>query len=520
MNLFFEEFGQYKAGLVLSQQGESYQVELPGGKRSKVKAKDSLLQFSHLDATTLLVQAQQIADEIELDFVWEAAGEEEFGFADLAQEYFGATVKTQEAAGLLLKLHAAPFYFYRKGRGRYKAAPAESVQAALAGMEKKKQQALRQDQYVQELMAFQLPEAFSTLMPRLLFSPDKNNIEYKAWEVACTALQMTPPRLALRTGALASAKDFHLMRFLAEYFPKGTQFPEVSVSAIIDLPVANVAAFSIDDVTTTEIDDAFSVSWLPDQRICVGIHIAAPALGIQRGDALDAIARQRLSTVYMPGDKITMLPPALIDAFTLTAGKTCPAVSLYVTLNRQDWSVETLETRVEKVPVAANLRLSDLEPLVTPENLAAGQGAYPHQAEIAVLWQWVQVLEKGRMAKRESFGLKPEQNNRTDFNFYVENEVVTITPRQRGAPLDKIVAELMIFANSSWGKLLHEHGVPGIYRSQGAGSGNGWMARMQVRMLTHAAVHQGLGVDQIHLEYIAVAALYRFGESMADYCVC
>jgi exoribonuclease-2 len=42
---------------------------------------------------------------------------------------------------------------------------------------------------------------------------------------------------------------------------------------------------------------------------------------------------------------------------------------------------------------------------------------------------------------------------------------------------------------------MHEHGVPGIYRSQGGGSG-GWAAKMQVRMVTHAAPHQGLGVDQ------------------------
>jgi exoribonuclease R len=93
------------------------------------------------------------------------------------------------------------------------------------------------------------------------------------------------------------------------------------------------------------------------------------------------------------------------------------------------------------------------------------------------------------------FGLKPEQNNRVDFNFYVEDDVVTVSRRKRGAPLDKIVAELMIFANSTWGKLMHDHGVPGIYRSQGQGVG-GWAAKMQVRMVTHAAPHQGLGVDQ------------------------
>ena len=147
------------------------------------------------------------------------------------------------------------------------------------------------------------------------------------------------------------------------------------------------------------------------------------------------------------------------------------------------------------MPIAANLRHNDLDALVTEENLAAGAGEYPHKADIALLWQWAQVLEKGRMAKRESFGLKPEQTNRVDFNFYVEDDVVTIVRRKRGAPLDKIVAELMIFANSTWGKLMHDHGVPGIYRSQGGGGG-GWAAKMQVRMVTHAAPHQGLGVDQ------------------------
>jgi exoribonuclease-2 len=159
-----------------------------------------------------------------------------------------------------------------------------------------------------------------------------------------------------------------------------------------------------------------------------------------------------------------------------------------------DWSVQSTETVVERVPIRANLRHNELDEHVSEQALAESSGDYPHKEEIGLLWQWAQVLERGRMEKRESFGLRPEQNNRVDFNFYVADDIVTITRRKRGAPLDKIVAELMIFANSSWGKLMHEQGVPGIYRTQG--TGNGWAARMQVRMLTHAAPHQGLGVDQ------------------------
>ena len=495
MNLFFEESGDFKAGCLMSQAGEAYQVELASGKRSKIKVKDVLLQFSSPDPVNLMAQAKVLATEIDLTFLWEVAGEEEFGFAELGAEYFGHAPLAAEAAGLILALHTSPVYFYKKGRGRYKAAPEASLKAALAGIEKKKQQTIIQAQYVEQLKQNQLPEQLKALALQLLFKPDKNSIEYKALAEACDVMQTSAPRLMLANSGIASAKDLHLSKFLFENFPKGLAFPTVAIPSLPDnLPIANVQAFSIDDVTTTEIDDAFSVVKLADNKIQVGIHIAAPALGIKRGDALDMIARSRMSTVYMPGDKITMLPDELVETYTLGAGQTRPALSLYVILNTEDWSVVSTQSKVEAVPMSANLRHNDLDALVTEENLANDAGEYPHKADIAVIWQWAQVLEKARMVKRESFGLKAEQTNRVDFNFYVKDDVVSVVRRKRGAPLDKIVAELMIFANSTWGKFMADHGIPGIYRAQGGGSG--WTGKMQVRMVTHAAPHQGLGVEQ------------------------
>jgi len=496
MNVFFEESGDFKVGTVLSQAGEAYQVEMPSGKRTKVKSRDVLLQFDKPSPAELLEQAKTVAADVDLEFLWEVAGQEEFGFAELGAEYFGHAPLPFEAAGLVLALHNAPIYFYKKGRGRYKAAPEQSLRAALAGIEKKKQQAIVQASYVEELKAGRLPAAMQPLVQQLLFKPDKNGIEYKALETAASELQTTPQRLMLTTRGIASAKELHMARFLFEHFPRGAGFPAVTVpTAPLGLPLAKVAAFSIDDVTTTEIDDALSVEHLDDGMVRVGIHIAAPGLGIRPDDAIDKIARARMSTVYMPGDKITMLPDEVVEAFTLAEGKDCPALSLYATLDPQTWSVLSTETRAERVPIKTNLRLNELDALVTEEALESGAGDYPHKDELGLLWKWALQLEAGRMKKREAFGLKPEQANRVDFNFYVEDDVVTIVRRKRGAPLDKIVAELMIFANSTWGKLLHDSGVPGIYRSQGPGAG-GWNAKIQVRMVTHAAPHQGLGVDQ------------------------
>ena len=494
MNLFFEESGDFKAGTVLTQQGEAFQVETLTGKRSKVRARDVLLQFDTPSPGELISRATSLSHQMDVGFLWEVAGEQEFSFADLGLEYFGHAPSPEESAGLLLALASAPIYFHKKGKGRYKAAPAEILKAALAGVEKKKQQALLQAKQVEELKAGQLPASMASLVNQLLFKPDKNSIEYKALDAAAQELQTTPARLMLSVGAISTARELHMSRFLSACFPRGTGFPDIAIPTKPQLVSADVQAFSIDDVTTTEIDDAFSVRELDDGKIRVGIHIAAPGMGIAPGDAIDKLARERMSTVYMPGDKITMLPDELVSEFTLAEGAVRPALSLYATINTADWSVIATETVAEAVPVAANLRHNDLDEIVTEENLAAGLGEYPHKKEIQLLWQWAQALERGRMQKRESFGLRPEQNNRVDFNFYVQDEIVTINRRKRGAPLDKIVAELMIYANSSWGLLLHEHGVPGIYRTQG--SGNGWAARMQVRMLTHAAPHQGLGVDQ------------------------
>ncbi len=495
MNLFFEESGEFKAGQIMGQTGESFQVELPTGKRIKVRRKDVLFQFDTQDPAGLMTSAKQTAESMDLDFLWEVAGEDEFDYVSLGQEYFGHEPKPEESAALLIRLHSAPIYFYRKGRGHYKGAPEKALKAALAGIEKRKRLALVQQQYVDQMLQGALPDAIKDNAVCLICKPDKNSIEYKALTAVCEKQHISVEKLLLRFGVFPDAKNLHFSKFVHNFFPQGTAFPNIKrTTEEIDLPVSKVQAFSIDDITTTEIDDALSVTSLSDGRYQIGVHIAAPGLGISPRDSLDTIARKRLSTVYMPGDKITMLPDSLVDCFTLDAGKYRPVLSLYVAVDSSDWSVMKTESRVEKICVADNLRHNDLDDQVTEGALATGEGNYPHKEAIRILWQCAQAFEKQRMLKRESFGLKPEQINRVDFGFYVSKDgIVTIERRQRSAPLDRIVAEMMIFANSTWGRLMVDCGVPGIYRSQ---IYDGWGKRLLVKMVTHAAPHQGLGVDQ------------------------
>ncbi|PMS23239.1 ribonuclease II [Trinickia dabaoshanensis] len=494
MNVFFEESGGLKAGSVLSRQGDALQVELPGGRRAKVRAKDVLIEFDKPSAAELLHEADACAQQIDLDFLWECAPAEEFPFVALAGEYFGEHSGPVERAALVLRMQGAPVYFRRKGRGQFQRAPEEQLKMALAALERKRQQALVQAEYEEELKAGRLPEALRGKALTLLTKPDKNTIEYKALEGAAAARGISQARLMLECGGIASARALHEAKFLSEYFPHGTGFPAVTPGPVPeDLPTAHAPAFSIDDITTTEIDDAFSVEVLEDDRVRVGVHIAAPALGIVRGDAVDAIARARLSTVYMPGDKITMLPDEVVEAFTLKEGGLRPALSLYIIVNRATQEIVASETRAELVYVKSNLRHNTLDAEVTEEALAAGSGEYPHKEEIALLWPLAQALFEKRQAARAGYGLRREVPGNTDYNFYVDGEHVSITPRRRGSPLDLIVAELAILANSTWGALLHDHGVPGIYRTQRTFAAAG---PKRTRMQTSAAPHEGLGVAQ------------------------
>jgi len=480
MNIFYEEEGSFKVGSIMTDNDTSLQVENTHGKRSKIKASNVLLRFAQPAMSEFMAQAEHISSEIDVDFLWETCPPEEFGFDALAAEYYGHAPTPLEAAGIIMRLHSAPMYFYKKGKGHYKAAPPDALKSALASAEKKRIQAELLARYTDELSNFKLPAEFSDKISHLLYSPDRNTLEVKALEAACAATHLSAAHLLQRCGGIPSTKDYHLNRFLHEHFPRGTGFPEVTVEPHPELPLAEVTAFSIDDASTTEIDDAFSVAQLPNGNWRIGVHIAAPALGITPNTPVDEVAAARMSTVYMPGAKITMLPENVVNEFTLCADKVCPALTLYMEVDSGSLAVLNTESRLERVHISANLRHDTLEPLFNENTLAECKLDYPYASELTLLWNLSHKLEAAR-------GKSGENQQQVDYNFHVENDVVTITNRLRGSPIDKVVAELMIFVNSSWGKLLADNEVPGIYRTQNNG---------KVKMSTVAAPHQGLGVAQ------------------------
>ena len=481
MNIFYEESGQFKVAAIVQKNDATYQVDTQHGKRTKVKANNVFAEFDG-DMAAFLENTQAQAADIDTDLLWEVCGEEEFSAEAIAEEYYGHAPTKTELAATLIALYAAPMYFYKKAKGVFKAAPEETLKQALAAIERKKQQDAQIDAWAEALKRGEMPSEIAADLKTILHAPDKQSLTYKAFTKAADALKTSAYELAKKTGGITSIPQYLQDGFEIKYFPKGTDFPGLPLPEMPDLPKADVTAFSIDDESTTEVDDALSLTDLGNGTKRVGIHIAAPSLAVKPGDKMEKNIMERLSTVYFPGGKITMLPENWIAAFSLDAGAYRPAVSIYFDVD-SEFNVGEPTCKIEAVNIAENLRIQTIEPHFNAETGLdeAGEMMFAHHQDLIWFHQFAVALQKAR-GKYE-----PDRAPQYDYSIELDEEgKVSVVRRERGSPIDMLVSEMMILANSTWAQMLHDNDLPGLFRVQPAG---------KVRMSTKSEPHIGMGVQ-------------------------
>ena len=481
MNIFYEESGQFKVASIVQKNDATYQVDTQHGKRTKVKANNVFAEFDG-DMAAFLENAQAQAADIDTDLLWEVCGEEEFSAEAIAEEYYGHAPTKTELAATLIALYAAPMYFYKKAKGVFKAAPEETLKQALAAIERKKQQDAQIDAWAEALKRGEMPSEIVADLKTILHAPDKQSLTYKAFTKAADELKISAYELAKKTGGITSIPQYLQDGFEIKYFPKGTGFPDLPLPEMPDLPKANVTAFSIDDESTTEVDDALSLADLGNGMKRVGIHIAAPSLAIKQGDKMEKNIMERLSTVYFPGGKITMLPENWIAAFSLDAGAYRPSISIYFDVD-SEFNVGAPTCKIEAVNIAENLRIQTIEPHFNAETGLdeAGEMMFAHHQDLIWFYQFAIALQKVR-GKYE-----PDRAPQYDYSIELDEEGnVSVVCRERGSPIDTLVSEMMILANSTWAQMLDENELPGLFRVQPAG---------KVRMSTKSEPHIGMGVQ-------------------------
>jgi exoribonuclease-2 len=484
MNVLFEEDGGFKAGSIMADNDSSLQVEMPTGKRCKIKAATVLLRFEKPSAAALLDQATPLAEEIEAEFLWECVSDGEFSFLDFARDYYGHE-PTSKRRRCCLPCTPRPSISTAKARAA-SARRLPTFSQLLWPVLKRASASAHDGRLDWRAEAFRLPPEIGAMTDALLYAPDRNKPETKAFETACADVRPDGSADALQVRGDQVALLPALPSFPARAVPQGRRFSSAGGAEAAERPAARRRAPSRSTTPTPPkstmrcrssncpVSARASASTSPRR--------AWPSNTARRSTALRAPGCPRS---YMPGNKITMLPDAVVQNYTLAGGVDCPAVSLYLTVNE---SLEILshESRLEMVHIAANLRHHEIEPWFNAETINGPLPDQPFKDELVHLWHFANACEGRRQALGDAGHqrLQLRDRRRSGRSGCLHRE---ISERKRGSPLDKLVAELMIVANSTWGGLLAEKNIACLYRAQTQG---------KVRMTTSPLPHEGLGVPQ------------------------
>ncbi len=212
---------------------------------------------------------------------------------------------------------------------------------------------------------------------------------------------------------------------------------------LTDLPI-----ITIDGQSTLDYDDAISLEKKDDGYI-IGVHIIDVAFFIKDNDPVDLDARTRGSSIYMPDDKISMLPPSLSENLcSLKEGEIRPGISTLVHLNR---FFEIIDYQIVASVIKVHKQMTYSE-----ANMLNGE-----DEPITTLYKAATVLREKRLKAGGVQITLPEVNI-----WIEENGEIGISRVDRENPARMLISEMMILANSLMADFLSTHKIPAVFRSQ------------------------------------------------------
>lgn len=255
--------------------------------------------------------------------------------------------------------------------------------------------------------------------------------------------------------------------------------------------LTHLPLITIDGQSTQDYDDAISLE-TTENGYRLGIHIIDVAAYIKTGDPIDLAARSRASSIYMPDDKLAMIPPILSeDLCSLKQGETRPGISTLVQMNR---FFEILDYTIVPSIIQVHQQMS-----YTEANLLNGKND-----PITSLYKIATLLREKRLKAGAIQITLPEVNV-----WLEENRKIRYSKVDRENPSRMLISEMMILANSLMAEFLANHDTPAVFRSQAQpkqrlfkGVETALMPNfMQRKQLSRAIIntrpepHSGLGVN-------------------------
>jgi exoribonuclease II len=427
--------------------------------------------FKPSDISGFLKEVEVYADPSSLEVAWELLDGETVDPGELALLLFSEKSPSQCYAAYVL-LSSDKLYFKQKGE-RY-----EPRSSALVAEIKHQQEVEKQRQ--EELEGFwqrvRLQLAGETVewqnsdrsrldsLERFAIQGEEASHRTPALETLATLGRPETPegafQLLVDLGLWSPHENLFLRRSqipinfsakVLEVAHRCLESPPPDLDAAHRLDLTRLKVYTIDDESTTEIDDGLSLEFLEngDQRLW--IHIADPTRLLEPGDELDLEARRRTTTVYLPTGMVPMFPPELATGpMSLIQGKICCALSFSVILDERgafkDYSIHTTH-----IKPTYRLTYEDVD-----EMLQLGVKAEP---EIHAIALWAKRRQEWRQSQGSISIFMPESVIKVqgdDINIYVIDDSLA---RQ-------LVAEMMILAGEVAADYCHQNNLAVPFRSQ------------------------------------------------------
>ena len=206
---------------------------------------------------------------------------------------------------------------------------------------------------------------------------------------------------------------------------------------------------TIDSEYTRDVDDALSLETVRGEEQ-VGIHISDVATFLNGRRDIFEEAWQRGISVYLPEQRIPMIPPAMSEGVcSLIVGEKRRALSFLVKID-EEGKVRDYQIVPSIIQVERRLSYEMVDQLLEEE-----------EGELSRLHQIAEKLFRRRMEAGAFFIPRPERMIRVN-----REREISILKRERESPSQKMVSEFMILANCLTASFLKEKGIPAIYRSQ------------------------------------------------------
>ncbi|MGF1540351.1 MAG: ribonuclease catalytic domain-containing protein [Pleurocapsa sp.] len=456
-----------KDWIVIDQRGQSHKIR---PQRVEYIVDDGLYQASEI--ASFVLEVEDYLDPSSLEIAWEILSEEN---RNVTPQEMAELLFSEQSGILCYAAHSLlsqdKIYFKKKG-DVYEPRPASQVEEIKHQLEVQEQKNREKEEFFQHLQQALAGEQIYwsesdrlrlEAIEKLALQPE--NTSRLAQEILTQVNKKADPQgafeLLVEIGWWNKHENLFLRR--SSYpvnFPKKvfdvaqsrlqSPFNEPDANR---LDLTNLKVCTIDDESTTEIDDGLSIEYLDGGTISrIWIHIADPTRLVVPGDELDLEARRRSTSLYLPTGMVSMFPSELATGpMSLVQGQVCAALSFGVVLD-DTGAVQEYIIQPTLIKPTYRLTYDDVD-----EMLHLGLKDEP---EIVELSEWAKLRQQWRKSQGSIQIKMPESIIKVK-----DNEEITIELID-GSQSRQLVAEMMILAGEVAGRYGAEYNLPLPYRGQ------------------------------------------------------